>query len=570
LQKKKPNFNRLACFKKNNNSDSRLNMMQLRGVKLQLLLTLITLMALVLLEAGLSCAGNGKKFVPGELLIQAKAGVSRGKIDKIIKSHGGGATGEIEKLKVRKIRVPAQALEKVEQTLAKNPNISFVEKNFIAEAGYEPNDYKYPSQWHLPKIEAPSGWDMETGAVTVPIAIIDSGVDPTHPDLMDKLIPGYNFLDNNTNTQDVRGHGTAVAGAAAAMTNNLTGVAGVAWDSPIMPLVVLNADDWASYYDIAQAIIFAADNGVRVMNISIGGSSSSSTLQNAANYAWNKGAVVFACAHNYNTSTPYYPAACQNVIAVSATTSSDTRASFSNYGDWVDISAPGASILTTNRGGSYGSWSGTSFSSPIAAGVAALVLSANSSLTNDQVVEILTQNADDLGATGVDVYFGYGRVNAYQSLFAAMGSAPAPDVTEPSVAITTPGDGESASGGITVDVSAIDDGTVERVELYIDGARFATDTTAPYQFYWDSSVNADGSYDLQAVAYDSAGNEGWSDVVTLSIENDAFINSNVDGSALANFCLDYAILSPAADLNADGVIDASDVAEFARYFGVIK
>ena len=439
---------------------------------LQFVITVAVTLALGFAAGGLTWAGNGNKFVPGELLIQAKAGVSKGKIDKLLKSHGAGTAGEIENIKIRKIKVPAHALEKVKQALAKNPNISFVEKNYIAEAGFEPNDYQYPSQWHLPKISAPGGWDMDTGSETVPIAIIDSGVDPTHPDLSDKIIAGYNFLEGNTDTHDVRGHGTAVAGAAAAMSNNFTGVAGVAWDNPIMPLVVLNADDWASYYDIARAITFAADRGVRIMNISIGGSSSSSTLQNAVNYAWNKGAVIFACAQNYSTSTPYYPAACANVVAVSATTSSDTRASFSNYGDWVDISAPGASILTTNRGGGYGSWNGTSFSSPIAAGVAALILSANPSLTNAQVVDILTQNADDLGASGFDPYFGYGRVNAYQSLAAAMGSAPEPDTTGPSVAMITPQDGATASGGVTVSVSASDDGGVDHVELYIDGDRF--------------------------------------------------------------------------------------------------
>ena len=494
-------------------------MKQTCKLSLRLVLTVAVTLALCFAGGGPTWAGNANKFVPGELLVQAKAGVAKGKIDQLLKSHGAGTAGEIEKIKVRKIKVPTHALEKVRQALAKNPNISFVEKNFIADAAYEPNDYRYPSQWHLPKIAAPGAWDMDTGSGSVPIAIIDSGVDPSHPDLIDKLIPGYNFLGGNTDTHDVRGHGTAVAGAAAATTNNLTGVAGVAWESPIMPLVVLNADDWASYYDIARAITFAADNGVRVMNISIGGSSSSSTLQNAANYAWNKGAIIFACAHNYSTSTPYYPAACANVVAVSATTSSDTRASFSNYGNWVDISAPGTSILTTNRGGGYGSWNGTSFSSPIAAGVAALILSADPSLTNAQVVDILTRNADDLGASGFDPYFGYGRVNAYQSLLAAMASAPEPDTTAPSVAMITPQDGATVGGDVTVSVSAGDDGGVDRVEIYMDGTRLATDTTAPYQFYWDTSAHADGSYELWAIAYDSAGNQGQSTFIVVSVSN---------------------------------------------------
>jgi subtilisin family serine protease len=497
-------------------------MKKLCKFSLQVVLIVAVTLAFGLAGSSLAWANNGNKFVPGELLIQVKPGVSKGKIDTLLKAHGAATSGEIETIRIRKINVSDHALEKVKGALEKNPNISFVENNYLAEAADVPNDERYPSQWHLPKISAPDGWDLNTGAETVPIAIIDSGVDPTHPDLRDKLIAGYNFLGNNTDTQDVRGHGTAVAGSAAAMTDNGTGIAGVAWNNPIMPLVVLNADDYATYYDIARAINYAADNGVRIMNISIGGSSASSTLQNAVNYAWNKGAVIFACAHNYSTETPYYPAACANVVAVSATTSSDTRASFSNYGDWVDISAPGVAILTTNRGGGYGSWSGTSFSSPITAGVAALILSANPSLTNAQVVDILTQTADDLGTTGFDKYFGYGRVNAFQSILAAMGSAPEPDTTYPSVTITSPQDDAAVNGGITVSVSATDEGGIDHVELYVDGDLLASDNTLPYSFSLDTTAYANGSHDLLAVAYDTAGNQGQSGFITVSVGNEAF------------------------------------------------
>ncbi len=488
--------------------------------------TVILTLTLGLTGVGMSWAQKANKFVPDDLLVQIKSGTSKADIDSLLKSHGAKTADEIEKLKIRRVKVPAHALEKVKAALARNPNVNFVENNYIAEAGFEPNDDKYPSQWHLPKISAPGAWDFETGATTTPIAIIDSGVDPTHPDLAYKLIDGYNFIGNNTDTHDVRGHGTAVAGAAAAMTDNVAGVAGVVWDSPIMPLVVLNADDWASYYDIARAITFAADKGVRVMNISIGGSSSSTTLQNAVNYAWNKGAVIFACAQNYATSTPYYPAACANVVAVSATTSTDTRASFSNYGDWVDIAAPGVSILTTNNGGSYGSWSGTSFSSPIAAGVAALILSANPSLTNAQVVDIITRNADDLGTAGFDPYFGYGRINAHLCLAAAVASAPETDATAPSVTIMTPSDGATVSGGVSVEVQAMDDGGIDRVDLYLDGALLATDNAAPHQFYWDTTSYADATYELLAIAYDGSNNEGKSAYVIVILHNE-IINEEV-------------------------------------------
>jgi subtilisin family serine protease len=488
--------------------------------------TLSIMAILCFAVANIAWAGNENgPHVRGQLLIKSKAGVPKGEMQRILARHGAVTAGEIEQIKVRLIRVPDHALEKVKAALEKNPHISFVEYNFIAEGFAEPNDERYPSQWHLPKISAPDGWDMCTGSDIAPIAIIDSGVDPTHPDLSDKLLSGYNFVENNTDTHDVRGHGTAVAGTAAAISNNVAGVAGVAWGNPIMPLVVLNSDNLASYYNVARAITFAADNGIRVINLSLGGPSSSSTVQNAINYAWTKGTLIFASAGNYATSTPCYPAACEHAVAVSATTSSDTRASFSNYGAWIDIAAPGTSILTTNRGGGYGYWNGTSFSSPVAAGLAGLIISANPDLTNTQVVEIITQNADDLGDPGFDQYYGYGRVNACASLVAAIGTAPEPelepepDITDPLISIVSPGEGSTVSSSITVSVSATDNVGVERVELYIDGAFFGTSATNPHSFYWNTNDLPDGYYALSAIAYDTSGNIGHSNSVTVYVYN---------------------------------------------------
>jgi Subtilase family/Bacterial Ig domain/Fervidolysin N-terminal prodomain len=481
--------------------------------------TLSFIMVICFAVANITWAGNENgPHARGQLLIKSKAGVPKGEMQRILARQGAVTAGEIEQIKVRLIRVPDHALEKVKAALEKNPHISFVEYNFIAEGFAEPNDERYSSQWHLPKISAPDGWDMCTGSDIAPIAIIDSGVDPTHPDLSGKLLSGYNFVENNTDTHDVRGHGTAVAGTAAAISNNVAGVAGVAWGNPIMPLVVLNSDNLASYYNVARAITFAADNGIRVINLSLGGPSSSSTVQNAINYAWSKGTLIFASAGNYATSTPCYPAACEHVVAVSATTSSDTRASFSNYGAWIDIAAPGASILTTNRGGGYGYWNGTSFSSPVAAGLAGLIISANPDLTNTQVVEIITQNADDLGDPGFDQYYGYGRVNACASLVAAIGTAPEPDITDPLVSIVSPEEGSTVSSSITVSVSATDNVGVERIELYIDGAFFGTSTTDPHNFYWNTNDFPDGYYELSAIGYDTSGNIG-SNSVTVYVHN---------------------------------------------------
>lgn len=461
----------------------------------------------------------GSEYVSDELLVQPVAGVTDEQLEAIFKSHNVTVADTIPQINVKRLKVSPNAIEQVKSALEKTPLFSYIENNFLATGSKIPNDSYYSSQWHLPKISSPGGWDINTGYGGVPIAIIDSGVDPAHQDLSAKLLPGYNYLDNTTNTADVLGHGTSVAGSAAALSNNVTGIAGVAWNNPIMPLVVLDSTNYASYSNIAKAITYAADHGVRVMNISIGGTSSSSTLQNAVNYAWNKGAVIFAAAANNSTNTPYYPAACNNVVAVSATTSSDTLASFSNYGDWIDISAPGASIYTTANGGGYRSASGTSFSSPISAGLAALIISANSSLTNSQVVDIIEKNADDLGNTGFDVYFGYGRINVYKSLMAATGVTPQPDTTAPTVSVNSPINGATVGGTITVSISATDDVGVSKVELLIGGVVCATDTTSPYDFSWNTTTYTDGAYYLEARAYDAAGNIGLSGSVLVYVSN---------------------------------------------------
>jgi subtilisin family serine protease len=198
----------------------------------------------------------------------------------------------------------------------------------------------------------------------------------------------------------------------------------------MMPLVVVDENDLAAYSDIAEAIQYAADRGVRVINISIGGAVPSSTLQSAVDYAWSKGALIFASAMNTSSSDPYYPAACNHVMAVSATDGNDRLASFSNYGNWIAIAAPGVSILTTVNGGGYAYWFGTSFSSPIVAGVAALSLAVNPALTNAELVTILEKSADDIGPPpGYGASF-WGRVNAFNAVSAARQALMGPALVE--------------------------------------------------------------------------------------------------------------------------------------------
>ena len=354
-----------------------------------------------------------------QLLVQRASEITDIEARALLASHGADEDASIPQIRTHVIRVPEEAAERVQRALLRSGKFEVVEADGVATAEAMPNDTYIPSSWHLYKIDAPGAWLTTAGSSAVTIAVLDSGVDGLHPDLKANMVAGYNFVASNTNTSDVQGHGTKVAGAAAAVGNNLMGVAGIAFRSRIMPLVVMNSSGYAMYSNMAKAMIHAADRGVRVINISISGATSSSTLQNAVNYAWNRGAVVFAAAGNSNTSAATYPAACANVIAVGATDSNDVRASYSNYGSWIDITAPGNGIYTTLRGGTYGTASGTSLATPVAAGVAALMVAVNPALTATQLSTRIRSSARDLGTAGFDNIYGAGRVDANRAVLSA-------------------------------------------------------------------------------------------------------------------------------------------------------
>jgi len=278
----------------------------------------------------------------------------------------------------------------------------------------------------LPKIAAPEAWETTAGSSSVIVAILDTGVDGTHPDLVAHLVPGWNTYDNNSNTGDVFGHGTEVAGTAVAAGNNGVGVASVAFNCSLMPIRVSDLSGLGYASTIASGLTWAADHGARVANISFE-VTGISTVSSAAQYFNSKGGVVTVSAGNDGTvlTIPDDP----NVLTVSATDSNDALASWSNTGTPIDLAAPGVDIFTTTAGGGYGSVSGTSFSAPTVAGVAALVISANPSLSSAQVQQVLKQSADDLGAAGWDPLYGWGRVNAQKAVSMAVTFGQVPGAT---------------------------------------------------------------------------------------------------------------------------------------------
>jgi hypothetical protein len=327
------------------------------------------------------------------------------------------------------IEVPEDQLDRTQELLVSSGQFRYVEKDYYAYAdNFIPNDPQVPNQWYLNTITAPAAWSTTLGSSGLVIAIIDSGIDPTQEDLIGKIVPGKDYINNSSDTSDDYSHGTPVAAVAAATADNAIGMAGVCPFCRVMPLRVIASDGSASYSNIAAAIMYGADQGARIENISAGGTASSTALQDAVNYAWSKGVTIFASSGNTGSTTRTYPAACTNVIAVAATTSTDALASYSNYGSWITLSAPGDNILSANNGAGYSYWSGTSLASPVAAAVAALALSANPSLTNTKLVSLLESNSDDLGTSGFDNTYGWGRVDASRLVAAAVKASGVPAI----------------------------------------------------------------------------------------------------------------------------------------------
>lgn len=280
-----------------------------------------------------------------------------------------------------------------------------------------PNDALFAKyQWNISNINATTGWNISKGTEDVIIAVLDTGVQSDHPDLTNRLLEGYNVNDASTNSNDDFGHGTHVAGIIGATVNNNEGVAGVSWYNKILPVKVLNNNGAGSTYSVAQGIIWATDHGAKVINMSLGNYASADFLHEAIQYAYNHDVVLVAASGNDNTSRPGYPAAYPEVFAVGATSNNRQRAAFSNYGDYIDVVAPGDSIASTYIGGQYASLSGTSMASPHVAALAGLIRTLNPALTNIQVMEIMRQSANDLGDSGKDDYFGYGEIDAYRAL----------------------------------------------------------------------------------------------------------------------------------------------------------
>jgi thermitase len=351
-------------------------------------------------------------FASGEVLVRWEADASH----DVLSSIGGEIVEEIGPGPVDLVHVaPGSEMESV-QLLARDSGVVWAQPDFMRHVDATPNDPRFRDQWGLQRIQAPSAWDVTTGVSSIIVAVLDTGVDLAHPDLLDRLVAGYNFFQPDELPMDDSGHGTHVAGTIAATSNNAQGIAGVASGVSIMPIKVLNSRGAGRDSRVAQGIRWAVDNGARVVNMSFGGPQISPALSDAVEYATSRGVVLVVAAGNEGSDAPNYPGASDPVIAVAATNQNDARAVFSNYGSWVDLAAPGTSIVSTfwNGESTYRTGTGTSMAAPHVSGVIALLLSVQPSLSPEEIDSILKSTADPLPDEDV----GAGRVNASRAVAA--------------------------------------------------------------------------------------------------------------------------------------------------------
>lgn len=443
---------------------------------------------------------------------------------------------EIKGLNVSIVKI--KGILGVEQSFAKKLEatgaVVFAEADAMVEHSATPNDPGYYDQWHHQTIGSAQAWDISTGSNAVKVCVLDTGVDTDHPDLVSNLmLPGYNSrLSTSGNVEDVHGHGTGTAGVIAAQGNNGMGVSGVNWDTQILPVQINISNTNSSAYisDMAKGIEWCADNGAQIANLSYGGIQYQ-TINQAAIYLRSKGGLLFMSSGNsgaYHDSVtfPDYT----SFIAVGATNSSDVKSSFSEYGPYVDLVAGGESILTTYLAGQYVYYGGTSFSSPMAAGVGALLLSINPNLTPSELEAYLFSTAKDLGVVGEDDSYGHGRVDLGLAATTVYNEISTPEpVNEEPFAIAG-SDITSGDAPLNVNFNAAssydNDGTiVSYLWDFEDGTTSNTDTVSHV-------FNNAGTYSVTLTVTDDKGATNVSAPITISVaepyNNPPLLNVSID------------------------------------------
>ncbi|HEY8179162.1 MAG TPA: S8 family serine peptidase [Candidatus Limnocylindria bacterium] len=368
------------------------------------------------------------------LVLTLRAGTSPSHADGVANVAGGKLVARIDQLNVRVVEVPVAAVASARGRWARLAEVVSVETDGLVSVDWIPPDPKWGKQWEQRQVRAQRAWDLERGLRTTIVAVVDTGVQLNHPDLEVRLVPGRDVVNNDGRPADDNGHGTSVAGIIAATANSI-GVTGMCNRCRIMPIKALAANGTGLWTVAAKGIIWAADHGADVINLSFGGPVGGGTLQNAIRYARNKGAVVVGAAGNYGTTAAFYPGAFAEVISVAASTPYDLRYDWSNSSaSWVELAAPGCT-WSSKLHSLYGGFCGTSAATPMVSGIAALVRSARPSLSRSQVEAILM-------AATVQVPFQFtrfGRIDAYKAVYRAVhGHLPVSRTLKPSAPLLDP------------------------------------------------------------------------------------------------------------------------------------
>ena len=441
-------------------------------------------------------------FVPGQIIVGLKndpAGV-----ESDIKSKGGKILEENDKLNALLVKVPNKAEDAFLEAIKNNPNVTFAVKNHVVKkTAFTPNDPYWTYQWDMKIIKAHEAWSTQLGSTDVIVAVVDTGVDYNHSDLAGRVILGPDYAYGDNDPMDGDGHGTHVAGTVGATTNNGVGVAGLA-QVKILAIKVLNDFGSGSDWSVSLGITYA-ENNADIINLSLGCGCTAGDLpltKAALDSAYSKDVLIVAAAGNSGSSGPHYPSDDPNVISVSATTKDDTLASYSNRGNSIELSAPGGDtqggsywetyVLSTYKGNSYAFSVGTSMASPHVAGVAALVLSQNPNLSNVELRTHLQNTADDLGSTGLDPLYGYGRVNAQTAVTTILSPPPMPNNPP------------------TADANGPYSGT-EDLAIAFDGSGSSDPDGDALTYSWDFGDSSTGTGVTPSHTY------GWGDTFTVTL-----------------------------------------------------
>lgn len=506
-----------------------------------------------------------ENIVPNEIIIKFKEGITKDKIKSFNSAYDLSMISESSQSGFHRLKVPTEkTVSAMVKKLSNNLFVEYAEPNYIAKIAMAPNDPYFSYQWHMLSItdggiNIQPAWDIATGT-GVTVAVIDTGISTAGNDLAGTcFVSGYDFVNNDNDPNDDNGHGTHVAGTIAQTTNNGIGVCGVAFDACLMPVKVLNSGGTGTYADIIDGINYATSNGADIISISIEGSVPSQGLEDALANAYNNGVTVVAASGNSGQNGVAYPAAYDAyVIAVGATRYDKTRSYYSNYGNSLDLVAPGGDVNVDQNGDSYADgvlqetfdpdwgyhfWQGTSMATPHVSGLAALLFS-NGVTSPDDIRTAMQNTAVDLGSTGWDIYYGYGLIDAYSALTYNNNIPPTCTIT------ANPTTGEVPLN-TTFSMSASDsDGTISFWELDVDN-----DDTAEYSgsgnppSTQEHTYSNSGTYIAELSVWDNEGSIG-TDTETIIVTE-----PNYPPDAPSNLLVQHYGVSSVDDLSSSTTIN---------------